>query len=246
MSGTRRMWGAALAGCVLVGATTARAQACLGLADLAAAPRVLSSTGAGTDLGRTLEVRYGMAGERVFGGAQLGFTGRGFSDVRAPLVGGDLGVVLPLGLSGATQLCPTVSTEYQRDRGRAFIRNRLASSLGLAMGRTFTLSSSVALAPFMQGGVQHLHQAFAVTSVGTAPDGTPRPGRWGATNEVFAEMAVGVGLRVNRRFTITPSYRVPLGLSDPDRSALGALSVQNRLGLPQQTYAVSLTLGFPR
>lgn len=233
---TRTMRSVSLAGVMLMGASALEAQACLGLADLAKTPKTVAATGAGTSLGRTLVARYGMSGERVFGGAQAGLAGDKFAGLSELVVGADVGYVVPLRASGATQLCPSFETTYQNGpSGGYFMQSRLASTLSLSLGRAFAVSSSVAIVPFVQGGVLRVSQgyAFAANPGLLGPNGQPRASSSGHWNSVVGEMAAGLGLRLSDRMTVTPTYRMPL-------------SGFNRAGVYQQTYSLGVTLGFPK
>lgn len=238
-------WVSAAVGLSITVSTPAVAQLCNGLADVSVTPRTVSATAAGTDLGRSVVARYGLAGERVFGGAQVGYSGPAFADVDRPVLGADVGIAIPLGASGRTQLCPTLSTEYQRGRGPALVQNRLATSVALSLGHAVRLSSAVTLVPFVQGGLQQLHQTFAATTFGTDADGRPGLGRAGHVNDLFGEVGVGFGVRIHQRFTLSPSFRRPVGLGVQRAPNVGSVG-NGRLGVPQQTFTLGLTVGLPR
>lgn len=191
-------------------------------------------TAAGTNLGRSLTARYGMVKERVFGGLQLGAAGGKFARLDAPVVGGDIGVVIPIGASGATQLCPTFQTTFQSGpQSSSSVRNQLSSSLGLSLGHAYAVTNTMKVIPFMQGGVQYVRQRFGNTGLGIAQNGEGNLGIWGHTNTVFGEAAAGIGLQLNERVTLTPKYSLPLGEF-------------NRPGIYQQTYSLGVTFRSPR
>ena len=246
MPTTRMVIGFAVGSMTLLGASIAQAQACVGLPNVATMRRSISTTGAGTDLGRTMVARYGMAGQRVFGGAEAGYAGDKFANPQSPVFGADVGFIVPLGTDAKVQLCPTLQSVYQDGpNGSDYSHSRLSSSVGLSVGRAFGETSAVGVVPFVQGRLQHLRQTYAYTSVGTGPNGEPGLGQWGHTSKVFGEVGLGVGLRVNRRLTISPAYRMPVGLGSRRYNAILG-EAPSYPGVPQQTYSLSVTLGFPR
>jgi hypothetical protein len=210
------------------------AQACLGLGTPAASSRLLSTTASGTDIGRTVTARYGLTGERLFGGVHLGAAGGKFVRLDAPVVGGDIGAIIPVGSSGATQLCPTLQTSFQNGpQSSSSVQNQLATSLGLSLGRSYKLTGKVQFIPFVQGGVQYVRQRYGFTSLGVGQNGEALLGAWGHHNTVFGEMAAGFGLKLNERLTLTPRYSLPIGQA-------------NRPGMYQQNYSLGVTFGIPR
>lgn len=219
---------------VLLSTSVLHAQACLGLANPSTSSRLISITASGTNLGRTVTARYGLTGERLFGGVQLGAAGDKFARLDAPIVGGDIGTVIPLGSSGATQLCPTFQATFQNGpQSSPSVQDQLASSLGLFLGRAFSLPGTMKFIPFVQGGVQYVRQRYGYTSLGIGQNGEMLPGAWGHTNTVFGEMAAGFGLKLNDKLTLTPRYSLPIGQA-------------NRAGMYQQTYSLGVTFGIPR
>lgn len=223
-----------LAAMILLNVDVLEAQACLGLGTPSSSSRMLSTTASGTNLGRSVSARYGLTSERGFGGVQLGATGRAFSQLYSPSIGGDIGAIIPLGASGATQLCPMFQTTYQNGPQNSSSReNGFSSSLGLSLGRAYNLPGTMQFIPFVQSGVQYVRQRSGYTSLGIGPNGESLNGAWSHTNTVFGEMAVGFGLRLSERLTLTPRYSVPIGPA-------------NRAGMYQQNYSLGVTLGIPR
>lgn len=174
----------------VLGSTRLQAQVCLGVGTPAASSRLMSTTASGTDLGRAASARYGLTGERLFGGVSLGADGREFARLDAPTVGADIGRIIPLSRSGATQLCPLLQTTYiGGPRTSGSVQHQLLSSFGLSLGHSLQITRSVAMIPFAQGGVQYA---------------------W-YNNTLSGEAAIGLGFTFNDRLTLTPRYNQTLG-----------------------------------
>lgn len=233
-SATRTLRVIVVASLALLGARTADAQICVGQPANAIMARNVSSSIAGGDLRRTLLARYGVAGERLFAGAAAGYIGREFADPQSFAGGGDVGLTIPLGQSGATVLCPFASTLFQSSRGNLSLGNsRLQSSLGLSVGRSIRVSSSFTVVPFLLGGVQYARARYTGPLIAFGFNNPPGTIVRGASSSVTTEAGFGFGLRVGDRFTVTPSYRVPLNYSW-------------RAGMEQMTYSLSMSFGIPR
>jgi hypothetical protein len=219
---------------LLLSADVLQAQACLGLGTPSASSRMLSTTASGTDIGRTVSARYALTSERLFGGVHLGAAGGKFARMNSPVVGGDIGAVVPLGGSGATQLCPVFQSSFQRGpQSLPSVRNQLSTSIGLSLGRAYSLTGTMKFIPFVQGGALYVRQRYGFNSLGLDPTGRPFTGTWGHHNTLFGEMAAGFGLTLKERLTLTPRYSLPVG-------------AVSRPGRYQQTYSLGVTFGIPR
>ena len=219
---------------MLLGATSIDAQVCTGQTDIAASSRLVSAAAAGSDLGRTVVGRYAISRDELFGGVQAGTAGVEFKSATAPIVGGDIGYVVRLGASGATQLCPRAQILYQRGPNRGdYTNSSVTSSVGLALGRSIGVTGGFAFVPYVHAGVAQFHRAFGFSNGLYNPNDASAPtvGYWGQTNALYGEMGVGIGFRFNNVMTITPSYRMPLSY---DRGS----------AMEQQTYSVSASFRF--
>lgn len=226
-------------------AVAVQAQTCLGGPDLSRTPKVLATSAAGTDLGRTMVARYGVTGERIFAAGQVGVGGNAFTNLRAPIIGGDLGLVVPIGAGGTTQLCPVLQSLYQHGPNptSGYTARSARSSLGLSLGRAIGLWSSVAVVPFLQGNLLHLY----MTNSTPATDGFPS-GLDIRTSKLYGEVGAGFGLRVNDLLTITPSYRIPVMAGDASTQyhVTSTRPSNSRFGVYQQQYSLAVSFGFGR
>jgi hypothetical protein len=239
MLGVRCGWGVVVAALTAACSSLASAQSCVGLADLTKTPRTASLVGASSDLGRTAAARFGFSGEDVFVGTTLGYAGTALNNPDAPLIGADVGIVVPV---GASRLCPIMSTEFSRDHGSGHWTSRYSSALGVSVGREFGLTSRVQAVPYVQGGVRYLRQRYGFTNLLRPLANGGMQSEWGVLNDVFAEATIGVGLRVSQQVTISPSYRMPLG-TDVRRDWQG---VFGGFSVYRPTFSVGVTVRLPR
>jgi hypothetical protein len=236
ISTTRLAQGLALVSLLLGSAVSVHAQACLGLPALSLAPRSVSAYGAAAGSHRSVLARYGIAGTRAFGGLQAGYGAQEFKKPRTPMVGADLGFVLPLGSSRATALCPVLQSSFERGPdGGSTTQRTMITSLGLALGRAIPVTASFSIAPFVQGGLQ-LRQDWARFVIPTPlADGTFVGVRSSASHtHSDALVGVGFGLRFGDLLTLTPSARKAIG-TDP-----------RFFGIGEPVYSFTASFGFGR
>lgn len=225
---TRMLQGLTLTGMLCVSASAMDAQACMGRQDLAVASSSVSTTVAAAGAERMLLGRYGIAGRRVFAGVQAGYASYELRDPTAIAVGIDAGFAIPLGASEATQLCPFLQSAYM---GKPFGPPGVTSALGLSLGRALPVTSSFAIAPFVQGGV--LHRPFRYPGFMMQASDVDRY-RGARSRGLFGGQAgLGVGLRFSEVLTITPSAIVPIGFGKYP-------------GYGEITYSLGASFGFRR
>lgn len=204
MTSTRMTQIAATAIMLLALAGSARAQSCLGLPDLAAMKRNVSVYGSGQGSDRLVLGRYGLSGDRAFGGLQVGYGGYGFDKPKRAAAGGDFGFAIPIG-SGKATFCPRLQTVYQLSERRfGWQQQSLTTSLGASLGRSFTPSAKFSVIPFVQGALVNRRDRFNVQD---ATYGNPSYSQ----SDYYAMIGAGVGFRIGQSFTIRPALTFPLG-----------------------------------
>lgn len=224
MTSTRVGRSVAVLGVFLVCAQRIEAQSCLGLPNLSLMNRSLTAYASGQGGDRLVLGRYGLAGEKTFGGIQAGYgSGRGFNHPGSLAIGGDIGIAVPLG-SSKTTFCPQVQSIYELSERRFGIQeHRLSSSAGVSIGRSVDFGQSFSIIPFAQ--VRLAHKFFGY-------DGRNNDSRVGiqSWDGLGSEWGAGFGLRFGETFTIRPSLVVPMDNRTGTREPVFGMSASFSIG----------------
>lgn len=200
----------AIATALLVGASAAQAQTCLGTATFAAGG-MRAGVEATFDDGASA---YGAS--LAFGGVTGTFASIDASlfdfdefDESAYGIGGQVGLQMPVAAMVGAQFCPLLQAAYVfgpnfEDSGFDIESNSLLASAGVGFGVPFQLAETAGLVPF---GTARL--AYGRTSVEI-------DGESDSDSDTYGLIGLGAGLVLNQRITLRPSIEFPLGLDDSD------------------------------
>lgn len=224
-----RMVDGLLCALFLSAGSTAEAQECLGLASQTIVARSFTTLGGAEGDLRQIGGRYTLNGRRAFGGLEAEYIRQASGSAHGGSIGANLGyeIRLPAQLS----ICSVGRATYQQGPTVLSGANSLTTSLGLSAGRSYTLSPSFALVPYVHGALVYRdpteHPLFQVNPTSLPVRSPGEPTR-------FGEIGAGLGFRVNDRLTVRPAFSRPIGLG---RSPNGQFDT---------VYSLSLSWGFRR
>ena len=190
---------------VLLFATPASAQLCLGAPTFRTAPYQVGIGASFTDGARGVEGTFAGGGESLFAGAGVSVVNFTDVDVRAAGVSAFLGAELATDTQNRVLLCPVVQLGFLSgpDLGPVDVSSMTLQG-GASVGVVAVESGDTMVVPFF--GLAALYQRLN-TEVGDIDDSTSDSG--GVAN-------LGVGFIVNQTVGITPSLAIPFSAGGDD------------------------------
>lgn len=201
--------GAMAAGCLLLNASTADAQTCLGAASYSAGAVQL---GAGARFGNDAQAytgRVNFGSTRAFGGIGVGGTTYDGLDGTTVSVGGAVGYQVPLGTSHRAQLCPYAGGDLgfgpNDVNGTDIDVSTRDAFLGLHLGYAAPVNPQLMVVP--TGGISLVYGSTKLENGSGLSE---------SDSDTFGTIEFGVGLIINSRVTIRPGVSIPVGLDGAD------------------------------
>lgn len=214
MTSIRTTQSVVLAGMLLAGASSAHSQTCMGLPSLDLVSRSVSTVADAWGSQRAVLGRVGVNSRRVFAGVQAGYAGNKLVDPDKPALGVDAGMTFSLGGGPkAIQLCPLIQSLVQFENGPGSTTH---STLGLSLGRQFTISKKVAITPYIFGGLSRWDYSAQRFSTSALPGTPPTTAHY---SETGARFGTGFGLRLGDQLTIRPQFFFPAGYRNSGNDA---------------------------
>ncbi|MES2521335.1 MAG: hypothetical protein V4617_01465 [Gemmatimonadota bacterium] len=193
----------------LCASSVAVAQTCLGLPPIAIARMNFGVAGEFTKGIKGASARFGVVGERAFGGASAGFADYNDADVSATMFGGDAGYSIPIKPASSLRLCPVVSVSFQDgpnfdDQPVIIQTSALSGAAGLAIGGAIDISPVLAIVPFASASVLSVRSKISDLDNSTS------------STETGGVLRGGLSFRLNSMFVVTPGVSIPVGFDSAD------------------------------
>ena len=198
---------AAIGALLIVPASAAQAQVCIGMGSMAAAPMNLRLGVEFGDNFKTYGARFGFGSSIMFGGVSGSIVDADGSSETAKAIGIDGGLSYVVGTARNVVVCPIAELSYTMlpDVGLDDGRSITTGGAGLAVGASMRAGATMTLIPF--ASLQALYSRFDYDLPVTSED-----------SETYGMLSGGLSFALTEAVLIRPVINIPLGLDNADPS----------------------------
>lgn len=205
---------AAIGTLLIVPASVAQAQACMGMTSMATMPMNLLVGAEFTDGAKSFNGRFGFGSSIMFGGVSGSITDVDGVDGTAKTIGIDGGLSYITGASRALVVCPIADLSYTMFPDIEILGEDYGSSLttgsaGLALGAAVRSGATMTLIPFAALRAIYSRIDVDIPSVGNDED---------SDSETYGMLSGGLSFAFTDAVLVRPIINIPFGLEGSDIS----------------------------